>query len=190
MRGYIFVCRNQNCNCVPEHKQASCCNVGNWNVWYLSPWPVQHVVRQRDTCNVYEQVQDQLFSEEPSSVKDAFCPIWTMCIGEKERKHWCFEFLFFHINAFWLTDFCIWVGGFDGEQVNQPKWEFYTWPKPHGWLCKQKLNQLRKCCQSLHFDEKLSFPSYKTKSITLVWVWESQLCYPNCHVQICPQLSQ
>lgn len=31
------ICRNQNCNCVFEHKQALCCNVGNWNAWYLSP---------------------------------------------------------------------------------------------------------------------------------------------------------
>lgn len=189
MRGYTFVCRNQNCNRVFEHKQTLCCNVGNWNVRYLSPWPVLHVVRQRHNHNVHEQVQDQLFREEPSSVTDAFCPRWTMCVGGKEGKHWCFEFVsfFFHINAFWLGDFCIWVGGFDGEQVNQPHWEFYMWPKLHGGLCKQKLNQPRKCCQSSHWDEGLSLSSCKTKSRTLVWVWEDQLCYPNCYVQ--PDLS-
>lgn len=143
MRGYIFVCRNQNCNCVFEHKQALCCNVGNGNVWYLSDlycmWSDREIL-----------VMFMSRSGISSSVKTEQCYRCFLSqldnVYWRKGKHWCFEFLlfFFHVNAFWLMDFCIWVGWFDGVQVNQPHWEFYIWPKPHGWLCKQKLNNRRK----------------------------------------------
>lgn len=152
-------------------------------------WPVLHVVREI-------LVMFMSRSGISSSVKTEQCYRCFLSqldnVYWRKGKHWCFEFLlfFFHVNAFWLRDFCIWVGWFEGVQVNQPHREFYIWSKPHGWLCKQKLNNPRKCHQSSHCDESFSFPSYKTKSRTLVWVWESQLCYPNYHVQICPWLSQ
>lgn len=152
-------------------------------------WPVLHVVRE-----ILVMFMSRFGIS--SSVKTEQCYRCFLSqldnVYWRKGKHWCFEFLlfFFHVNAFWLRDFCIWVGWFEGVQVNQPHREFYIWSKPYGWLCKQKLNNPRKCHQSSHCDESFSFPSYKTKSRTLVWVWESQLCYPNYHVQICPWLSQ
>lgn len=106
-------------------------------------------------------------------------------------------FFFFHTCAFWLHGFLHlsgWIWWWTGEPVSLIILHVAKGNAgPHGWLCRCKLsngNQPRKCFQSFHWNQALSFPRYKNKSRTLVWVREGQLCYPNCCVQIRPQLSQ
>lgn len=183
--------------------------MGNWSIRYLKHWPVLHVVRKRDTCNVHEQVQDQLFREDLSTVTGS---------GLQRRTEQCYRcFLSQLVNVWWREErkalvLCFflfphpclltygflhlsgWIWWWTGEPASLRILHVAKGNAgPHGWFCEQELsdgNQPRKCFQSSRWEQALSFPRYKNKSRTLVWVWEGHLCYRNCCVQICPQLSQ